>query len=502
MRLLIDTNIFIYREGQEIVPEELCKLEKKLNEEKIQILVHPESLDEVKRDPDGQRRKARISKIETYPVLECSGYVFGGDSGFDGKIGEPKNENDRTDNSILYSVYRNAVDYLVTNDAGIIKKAAKLGLSERVLGIEEALDLFRTLYPALKRTLAPPAIREVPLSELNLGDRIFDSLKEEYYDFSEWFVKKSREGRKAWINRNEDGTLGAVMSYKLENEAIELSDRAIPAKKRVKVSLLKSEKQGEKLGEQMLKLAFDYAIKNGAYDLYLTHRTKEADPLEHLIGAYGFYPVGTEPRYQDEVFYKRIYPEGNELAERRPVELNRTIYPAYYDGTKVRKFLIPIKTEYHEKLFTEQPRTPKLSEFSGELMAYGNAITKAYLCHAKIRKISPGDIVLFYQSGVGEITCVGTVEEVHVGQEDKDEIRKIVGKRTVYSAEEISEMAMKPTLIILFRWHCNLRKPAKYSELKEKEILCGPPQSIAELTEEQYGAIKGLGGIGPKFAYR
>ena len=80
----------------------------------------------------------------------------------------------------------------------------------------------------------------------------------------------------------------------------------------------------------------------------------------------------------------------------------------------------------------------------------GNAIKKAYLSHSNIKKISPGDIILFYRTDDYQaITCLGIVEKIIPNLRDPNEIIKEVGKRTVYSPEDIKEFAdsESPTLV-------------------------------------------------------
>ncbi|PIN83398.1 hypothetical protein COV61_03200, partial [Candidatus Micrarchaeota archaeon CG11_big_fil_rev_8_21_14_0_20_47_5] len=472
MRVLVDTNIFIYREGHSVLPENLQQLEKKLRENAIQILVHPESLNEVKTDANEERREINLSKITAYPTLEGPTYAFGKDTEFDSKIGAPKNENEQTDNALLYSVYRNAIDYFITNDVEIIKKAAKVDLSDRVLEIDDALDLFRRLYPDGTRPAAPPALQEIPISMIDINEPILGTLRKEYYDFDEWFKKISRKGRKAWVYHDSEMKLRAIMTYKLEEDALELQNETVEPKKRLKICLLKSEAQGQKIGELFLKMAFEFALKNGVRDLYLTHFVTEQDRLVNLIQDYGFYCIGKTKKYGDGVFYKRIYPEGKEQETLESVSMDKLFYPALYDGTKVNKFLIPIQPQFHERLFIEQPRTPKLMEYQGEMIIEGNSITKAYLSNAITLRLKPGDVLLFYLSGGrSQITCVGSVEKAYSRQTDSSQVQKQVGKRTVYSFAEIKEMTKKPTLVIIFRWHFNLKKPVDYENLKRAGVL-------------------------------
>lgn len=70
MRILIDTNIFIYWENYHIIPTNLQSLLKTLNDLVVQNLVHPLSVRELKRDKNHKRREITLSKIKTYPILD------------------------------------------------------------------------------------------------------------------------------------------------------------------------------------------------------------------------------------------------------------------------------------------------------------------------------------------------------------------------------------------------------------------------------------------------
>jgi hypothetical protein len=70
MRILIDTNIFIYRENYHIIPSNLQILLKTLNDLVVQILVHPLSAHELEKDRNHERREITLSKIKMYPILD------------------------------------------------------------------------------------------------------------------------------------------------------------------------------------------------------------------------------------------------------------------------------------------------------------------------------------------------------------------------------------------------------------------------------------------------
>ena len=138
MRVLIDTNVFVDRENYHVIPKNLQELLRILNTMKVEILVHPRSIDEVKRDRNEERRKITLSKIYTYQFLE-SPPDPNSDTHFVNIAGFPSNINDHVDNAMLYAVYRDAVDFLISEDKGIYNKALKLALDDRVLSSKEAL---------------------------------------------------------------------------------------------------------------------------------------------------------------------------------------------------------------------------------------------------------------------------------------------------------------------------------------------------------------------------
>lgn len=60
-------------------------------------------------------------------------------------------------------------------------------------------------------------------SEVDLSDAFFDSLKEDYSEFTSWFQKKSDAGEEALVFTDELGA-GSFIYLKKECEPIELKD--------------------------------------------------------------------------------------------------------------------------------------------------------------------------------------------------------------------------------------------------------------------------------------
>lgn len=300
MRILIDTNIFIYRENHEVISDNLQKLLGILNDSEQKIIIHPESINEIKRDQDEDRKNIVLSEIKTYPVLINPPNPVK-DNNFLDIVKKPSNEHDYVDNIILYSVYKNAVSFLLTEDKEIHKKAFNLGIDDRVLSIDDALKIF-----SYRRDPShPPPIKKEKVYNLDLEDTIFDSLKEEYDEFEEWWNKICRQGRDCFVYYEHDGSIGAVLLYKVENEPIDAGE-ILPVKNRLKIATLKFSSVGNKIGELFIRLSVEYSIINELEEIYLTHFSQPSDYLVDLIEEYGFINVGKNKRGED-VFVKELF---------------------------------------------------------------------------------------------------------------------------------------------------------------------------------------------------
>jgi len=503
MRILLDTNIIILREDNRVIQEDLQNLLRVIQKLDYKILLHPKSIEDINRDPDDDRRKITISKFKTYDTLERAPDV-NTDLEFLDRIGSSRNENETIDDFLVYAIYRNAVNFLITEDLGIHKKARRIELSERILNVIEALDLFKKELP--KDVNLPPALQKTSMASLDVNDPIFDSLREDYKNFNNWYANKSRTGRECWVYIRNNRFLGAILIFKFENESI-ASEPPLERKPRLKIATMKVSHVGHKIGELLLKLSFGFAIKNNIPEIYLTHFTRENDYLVDLIDEYGFNKVSIInydwTDIPEDVFLKKIIINKEDILNLTPSEISKKFYPNFYDGIQARKHIIPIQPLYFERLYTDFPgRQTTIDEHLGQFIIEGNTIKKAYLSHASSRQMNAGDILLFYRSeDVQSILSIGVIDGVEYDMTDPTEILSMVGKRTVYSYAEIEEISKKATTVILFNHHFHFKKPVKYNKLLNENILRGPPQSITKIEHEDYQKIKSLGGIDERFTF-
>lgn len=85
MRILLDTNILIYREHHWNIPPNLQKLNEITQKHTIQILIHPSSYDDFNNYKNHKRKDIMLTKLNCYAKLEtppnpdkdsCPGQAF------------------------------------------------------------------------------------------------------------------------------------------------------------------------------------------------------------------------------------------------------------------------------------------------------------------------------------------------------------------------------------------------------------------------------------------
>ena len=452
MNILIDTNIIIPLEDtNKLLKSSFANMKKLASELRYCLYIHPMQYEDIKRDKNIDRKKTMFSRLNQYPLIENPPILTDEDLMTLGLT--QVNDNDKVDNNLVFTLYRGAVNLLVTEDVGIHKKAAKLNLQDKVYRHDQFINFLEQLsHKTISNKYS--GVYERYLYEIDNNKPFFDSLRETYPEFDIWFKKKSEQRRKCWCIEDENSQIVAICIYKdEENKDIgKLSyNGEVLNGKVLKLCTFKvaPSARGKKLGERMLYIAFKYCKDNNYDWVYLHTDGKEQKSLVGLCEEYGF-------RNQGKCNLDDVYIKPMKICDKLSDEIDSfvTYYPYFRNNASIHKFIIPIKPQYHEILF------PDFSKLQGSLFeneqqfcqVQGNTIKKAYLCHSSIKKIKRGDIVLFYRSGDDKsIKCMGIVETSFVS-EDINEVLPAIAKRTVYSCHEVKNMLKKRTLVILFRY--------------------------------------------------
>ena len=482
MRVLLDTNLLIGREDPKEVPPPLARLLKVLQENGVGVLVHPTSLAELDGDQNGERRRIILSKAGSYPRLESPPTptldfltTFGASS-----------PHDRADAALAFAVARNAVSFLITEDAELVSRASRVGLQERVLSVEAALRYFETYFGRAPPPL-PSHLRDVPVHTLDINDPIFDSLKQDYNGFEVWFEKACREGRRCVRVHLPERGLAGILLYKEESEEAVLH---LPPARRLKIATFKvSDKLSRQgVGELLLSFALTYCQKNGLDECYLTVFPFHPEVIDFLT-PFGFQDIGAKPN-GERILLKRFSPSSKE-PELGALEFFRSFFPTHREDASVHKFLVPVQPHYHRQLFPEfDPKPGHQQTLDGtvpQTFAAGNAIRKAYLSNSSTTRLRPGDLLLFYRSqDLHAVTHHGLVEETKVCK-TPTEVVEFVGNRTVMPMDRLTEMCKKPVLAILF-WSLGPLPKEATVDLTEADLT--PPMSITEITEGEYRCLR------------
>lgn len=491
MNILIDTNIFIYFEDYKVIDESFTKLYNLCSKFNHKFFIHPSSIDDINNDKDLDRRKVSLSKIKKYSVLENAKFPSENDIKHLGLT--ENNSHDKIDNIILYALYKDSANLLLTQDTGIIKKARKIGIDHRVMFVQQALHSFNKLH--LQHEIYYPNMINKYLYELNKDDDIFDSLREDYSEFDNWFSKISQEHRKCWIHGyNGNANIGGILIYKDENNPIVTNNNKALRGKVLKISTFKISEhmQGWKLGELFIKTVFTYANKNKYEYIYLTTRQDKQEYLVSLIEDFGFRYFGRCDKDRDEVFVKKITINGMNDMHLNAIDFHKMYSPSIRCKTNINKFIVPIKPSYHNILFPEIEDDKRLFYTHPSV---GNTIKKAYLSHANTNQMKSGDLLLFYRSqDKMAITTLGIVEKTFKSS-DFEQILEEVAKRTVYSYDEIQELAKKEAHIILFRLIEHFDTPFITKDWMRENSIDKKCQSICKIEDDCFYRILDKGKI-------
>ncbi|MCI5168693.1 MAG: GNAT family N-acetyltransferase [Candidatus Electrothrix sp. GM3_4] len=223
-------------------------------------------------------------------------------------------------------------------------------------------------------------------SDVNLNDSFFDSLREGYQEFSQWFEKKAEET--AYVMQDEQGNIQGFVYLKEENERIEDVEPPLPHDRYLKIGTFKINAHGTKLGERFVKKAFDYSIANGIKKIYVTVFS-EHKPLINLFLRYGFKKVAKKisSNGTEDVLLKKI---GDAIGD---VNLD---YPIL--SLKNKQYLLAIYPDFHTRLFPDSILNNEHASIIDDV-SYTNSIEKIYICKmARVQSLMPGDALVVYRT--------------------------------------------------------------------------------------------------------
>lgn len=483
MRVLLDTNIIIHREASRVMNQDIGQLFNWLDRLKYTKCVHPITAQELAKHKDSLTVETMQAKLASYHVLRTEAPIHPSIKAIIDN--DDKTENDRNDSRILNELLNGRVDCLLSEDRGIKRKALKLGLEDKVLGIERFLERAIAENPALV-DYKVLAVRKYYFGEVDLSDQFFDTFREDYPGFDTWFNGKADD--EAYVCTYE-GALCAFLYVKVEGHEENYSAIQPPfaPKKRMKIGTLKVTMNGLRIGERFLKIVFDNALKQKVDEIYVTIFDKRPGQkhLIRLLEQFGFKRYGTKEN-GELVLVRNFSKHANK-------DDPRSTFPFFPRDTNV--YFASIYPEYHTELFPDSILKTESPKDFIEHEPHRNAISKVYISHALERPLKKGDLILFYRTGgayKGVATTVAIVESVIDNIKSEEELIEICQKRTVLSVQQLREFwnyhgTLKPFVINLLYAYTIPRRPnlIRLAELGVVPSVNQLPRGFGKISWEQ-----------------
>lgn len=327
-------------------------------------------------------------------------------------------------------------------------------------------------------------------NEIDINDPFFDSLKADYKEFPDWFIKK-KENR-AFVFYSTEGNLDGFLYLKIENESIDYIEPAMPAIPRLKIGTFKINPHGTRLGERFLKRAFDIAIVNNIKQLYVTVFSKHVGLIE-LFSRYGFELIGKKETNNGI--------EGVYLKDLEKINGAVTLDYPRIPIKKDRHFALSLYPMWHSRLLPDSLLATEDASILKDV-SHTNSIHKIYLTSMDgVRSLLPGDTLLIYRTAQGGaayftsvITSVGVVEEFrHIGSfQNQEDFLSYCMPYSIFTQSELIDFyrTKKYPYLIQFTYNLALTKRINRKLLIEEVGISSTAYSgFFNITSDQFKKI-------------
>lgn len=340
--------------------------------------------------------------------------------------------------------------------------------------------------------------------EIDLNDPFFNSLKNDYKEFSLWFDKKSKQNEGAFVFKNSNGYLEGFLYLKKENEELNDIEPIQPKKQRLKIGTLKINPHGTRLGERFIKKAFDIALVRNIDEIYVTLFDKH-EALLTLFKKYGFETRATKQTQN-----------GNELVLFKNISKIIGDIVKDYPNTPEHstRYLISLYPQWHSRLLPDSILKNEDPTLLIKDTSHTNSIHKIYLTSMQgTEYLKTGDTLVIYRTATkglsAEYSSVATsicvVEEVkNINSFPTiDDFLKYTSSYSIFSERELRDFfnSKKYPVIIKFTYNIALNKRIiRKSLIEDIGIERDQYWGFIKLTEQQYRDILSRGEVSENLA--
>ena len=196
---------------------------------------------------------------------------------------------------------------------------------------------------------------------------------------------------------------------------------------------------GYRLGERFLQIIFDNAINSNVDEIYVTmyDNTEELHRLKETFINWGFKEHGLKNE-KEMVLIKRM----KEYDSTKTIKQN---FPNI--NYNVRKIFLPIKPEYHTKIFPDSVLNTERKIKFDNYLGYRYALEKIYVAFSDEYNFRQGDIVLIYRMGdygkyskySSTVTSLCVIEDVAKNIDNLNAFLKLCQNRSVFNKSKLTE---------------------------------------------------------------
>ena len=329
-------------------------------------------------------------------------------------------------------------------------------------------------------------------SDVNLNDPFFNSLKSDYSEFSDWFMRKANNKNEfAYVLYNEHHNIDGFLYLKQENEIPDITP-PIYNRRILKVGTFKFNPKGTLRGQRFIKKILDIAIANRFELIYLTIFEKH-DYLIKLFQKYGFYEAGTKHTVN-----------GTEYVYMRDMQhITDDIIKDYpYINPNAHKYILAIHPKFHTRLFPESILCNEYQDIV-EDVSHSNSIHKIYISAAdNAHKLNHGDILIIYRTNDGQghayyrsvVSSVCVVEEVrHISEfQNEEDYLQYCNRFSVFTNADLPKFYREKRYPYAIRFTYNIALPrrANRKELLENDVIREQTRIVlTQITNEQFSKI-------------
>lgn len=441
MKVLLDTNILIYRESRPSEKENIWGVFFWLEKLKYDKFIHPLSIEEIEQYGCKETIKWLSEKLSSYNIIKTENPLHQDLQKLWDKIDH--DENSKNDTRLLNEVFIGKIDILISEDKWLIEKSKQLLCDDKVFTINSFLEKVTLENPELI-DYNVLAVKKEFFWHLDLKDSFFESLIIDYTGFKSWFTKKSEDI--SYVCKNWE-KICAFLYIKVEEKDSESYSDIAPVllpRKRLKIWTFKVTHNWFRLWERFLKIIFDNALEQKVEEIYVTifDRTEEQKALISLLSSWGFKKHGYKfhENWQKELVLIRDFSRTQDINLENP----KQTFP-FFSHTEKNIFIAPIYPDYHTDLFPDSILTNEQPSNFQEHEPHRNALEKVYISRSIDRSIEKWDLLMFYRTSswwlaihTGVLTTICIVNDVII-PETFEEFAKWCKNKSVFDPKSLEK---------------------------------------------------------------